>query len=182
MTENHVKEVLSTCFITAMASYCGHKITSDGNPDYGTDLVLKEVITRNLTGKPRLSQSGRYVTLQVKATTEHKVNRKTSGIIKYALENKTYNDLVSRKQNQTRQILVLFILPDDKAEWVRHTSDELITKKHAYWFDIPDTATHVEDNNSRTTISIPEENQLCFSSFGELFEIIRPSTSTQTTP
>jgi len=125
-----------------------------------------------------LHPSGRTVQCQLKATTENKVTI-SNGLIKYGLENKTYNDLISRRDtNANPLILMLFILPDDATRWVECQSDKLVFQKHLFWYSIPDTAQQAINENSRTTIDIPDTNVVNLSTMPTLFDQVEALTRT----
>jgi hypothetical protein len=64
------------------------------------------------------------------------------------LTTKNYNDLIQSKTQKSQLILVVFVLPENKNEWLKMSDKELLIKKCAYWF-IP------EDNNfTKNTSSI----------------------------
>ena len=56
--------------------------------------------------------------------------------------------MIIRKNTKSPLILVVFILPENKDEWLSLSDKELIVKKCAYWF-IPE-----ENNSTKNTSSI----------------------------
>jgi hypothetical protein len=102
-------------------------------------------------------ETGRELKFQLKATTEAGISYDGNNI-KYDLRSDTYNDLIQRKNSKTPLILILFILPPSKNEWLNMSDKELIIKKCAYWF-IPEN-NHSTNNDSTVRISIHKENNL----------------------
>lgn len=132
MTEEHIKEAISLRYIELIAAYNGYK-TSSSYPDYGTDLSIIEVGYRIENDRKKYLDTGRELKFQLKATTVSSIIEENS-TIKYDLDAKTFNDLIERKSKSYPLLLVLFILPINKREWINISDDELIAKKSAYWF------------------------------------------------
>jgi hypothetical protein len=156
MIEEHIKEAISLRYMELIAADSGYK-TASSYPDYGTDLEIKEVGFRPNNDKKRYLETGRELKLQLKATTEASISYEGNDI-KYDLKSDTYNDLIQRKNSKTPLILILFILPLSKDEWLSISDKELIIKKCAYWF-IPDNSDST-NNSSTIRISINKENNL----------------------
>ncbi len=151
MDKNSIKENLSRRFIEIIANRKGF-ITTKPDQDYGVDLIVTEVNQIIRDGKRRFL-SGRSVELQIKATTrvEYEVD-----LIKYDLEVKNYNDLIDKKKYLTKQILILFVLPENEEEWLTLTEDQLIIKKCAYWY-YPEENER-SSNDEKIRIKIPKSN------------------------
>ena len=132
MTEEHIKEAVSLRYLELLAAHNGYK-TSTSYPDYGTDLEVKEISFREENNKKRFFETGREIKFQLKATTEKSIIIE-GDFIKYDLDSSTYNDLITRKNTKSPLILVVFVLPENKEDWVNLSDKELIVKKCAYWF------------------------------------------------
>jgi hypothetical protein len=118
ITEQHIKELISFRFVEVIANFKGYKTSTQNSPDYGTDMSVCEVGARDDNGQIRYSDTGRELKLQCKATTENSITLLKDDLIGYDLEAKTYNDLVQRKINQKPLLLILYILPNDKSDWI----------------------------------------------------------------
>jgi hypothetical protein len=170
MTENDIKELISRNFIRTVANRQGYKV-GDRDLDHGVDLSVIEVTKRKTNdGSIRYLDSGRQIELQLKCTTETGVTY-TDESIKYALEVKTYNDLIYRKNNAIPLILVLFVLPSDVNKWVLCNDKMLKIQKHAFWY-IPNALDTETENISNITIEIDKKNLVTKDSIKELFDII----------
>ena len=156
MTEEHIKEAISLRYLELLAAYSGYK-TSTSYPDYGTDLEVKEISFREENNKKRFLETGRELKFQLKATTERNIIIEDNSI-KYDLNASTYNDLIARKNTKCPLILVVFVLPENKEEWLSLSDKELIVKKCAYWF-IPKEDSSTE-NTSSIRINIDKNEQL----------------------
>ncbi|MDR2556847.1 MAG: DUF4365 domain-containing protein [Bacteroidales bacterium] len=167
MTEEHIKENISLRYLELIAACNGYKACSS-YPDYGTDLEIKEINFREENSRKRYFDTGRDLKFQLKATIEKNVEVE-DGFIKYDLDASTYNDLITRKKSKSPLILVVFILPQDKDEWLKISNEELIVKKCAYWF-IPESS-DITTNASSIRIAINKSTQLIqINTLNQLFE------------
>jgi len=169
ITEEHQKEGLSVKYMEAIAVAEGYKTVSSF-PDYGTDFSIIKVGSRNENGKLRYVDSGNRVDVQIKATLESRVVSRTGGMIGYDLDVKNYNDLVYRLKTRSWLFLVLFILPEEKDEWLELTDNELIIRKCAYWY-LPEHGLAPTTNKNTIRIFIPEENQITLGTIAKLLDM-----------
>ena len=167
MTEEHIKEALSLRYIELIAAFNGYK-TSSSYPDYGTDLEIKEIDFRIENQHKRYLETGRELKLQLKATTENSILIEDE-IIKYDLNTSTYNDLLVRKNTKCPLILILFVLPSEKTNWLTISDGELITRKCAYWY-FPDQSEFLTANSATKRISINKKNFICNDTLNQLFD------------
>lgn len=167
MTEEHIKETISLRYVELIAAFNGFKTTSS-YPDYGTDLKIEEVDYRIENEKKVYSETGRELKLQFKATTEKRIINEPD-TIKYDLDAVTFNTLIERKDNGRPLVLILFILPTDKSEWINITDNELITRKCAYWY-FPNSSEYKTVNTSKKRIEISKENVITNETLNQLFE------------
>jgi hypothetical protein len=157
MTEEQIKAAISQHFVQIIASRGGFKCAKP-ETDHGCDLTITKVATRQQAGRVRYIDSGYFVDIQLKCTCEAQVIR-TDADIAYDLEVKNYNDLIHRRDSGalTPLILVLLVLPDEPAEWLTVTADNMIVRRAAYWFVPPPDAT-ATDNAATIRIHIPTAN------------------------
>ncbi len=167
MTEEHIKEALSLRYIELVAAFNGYK-TSSSYPDYGTDLEIKEIDFRIENQHKRYFETGRELKFQLKATTENSIVIEEEAL-KYDLNSSTYNDLLSRKKTKCPLILILFVLPSDKSNWLNISDNELITRKCAYWY-FPDKAELLTPNFATKRISISKNNFISNDTLNQLFD------------
>lgn len=154
MDENAIKEALSTAFIEIVAGRNGFT-TAKPSRDFGTDIRINEIKDISLIGKPNFSETEKFLDVQLKCTTDSGV-RRNGGYIYYDLKVNSYNRMAKKVNNQYPLFLVLFVLPDDDLEWLRISKDDIVLKKHAFWY-LPPNDTN-SPNSSTQVIQIPEEN------------------------
>lgn len=167
--EELIKENLSRKFIEAIASRKGFKCTKP-DTDSGVDLSVTRTVANIRNGSKRFTDTGEYVELQLKATTEKSISSEAK-VVKYDLEAKTYNDLVQRIKSGalTPLYLLVFVLPSDKTKWLEVTPAELKIRKIAYWYK-PKDSEDFTDNKSTIRISIPKKQIVDLSFFDNCFK------------
>lgn len=107
ITEPHTQEGLSRAYVQAVAHSAGINLHMDLEFDYGFDGTFRPVIKR---GKRRV-ESGFNLDFQLKCTRKWVVD---GDHLKYGLETKTYNDLVTRDPDAPGAILIVMCLPKKK--------------------------------------------------------------------
>ena len=129
LPENNIKAGLSCSYLKAVANIAGYPINfKESDTDFGTDATVAELLVRP---SGRTFESGKNLLIQLKATTLNHI-RETESEIVYDLKNKNYNDL-TYADILTPKILVLFIMPNEKEDWLIHHIEMLVLKKCAYW-------------------------------------------------
>jgi hypothetical protein len=174
MTEEHIKETLSRHFTGILAANVGFSI-SKPEMDYGIDCRVEKVVsyTHPQTGKARNLGNGNYIDIQLKATTEDQIIPQ-GNLVKYDLEVKTYNDLVTRMNDgQAPLVLIVFILPSNRNAWVQINPNELRFRKHAYWYQ-PGSGAALSSNVSTVRIDLLSANMLDINSFQSLYTAMYP--------
>ncbi len=165
MTEEHIKEKIALRYIQLIAAFCGYNVTVPDN-DYGEDLYIIENSYNHL--RKRYSGTGNLLKFQLKSTTENSISYEKN-FIKYDLEKKNFNDLIERKDSNNPLILILFILPYNKIDWVNINNNELIVKKCAYWY-YPSDNEIMTDNSYKKRIKIDKNNILNSRALNNLFK------------
>lgn len=135
MTRNHRQEALCRAYVQAIAAQAGVG-TSSYAFDYGVDMSLRVIQQQD-----NLHQDARVqLDLQLRSTTRANV---TDTQVSYDLDVRTYEYL--RLHSRIPCILVLLILPDDEAQWLNQSAEELTIRHCAYWISLegaePTTAT-----------------------------------------
>jgi len=145
--ETHIKEELSKSYANAVSAAAGINCTFHDR-DYGQDGIFEDVAY--YPDRKAYRQTGFGIDFQLKAT----VNATSkNGFYIYDLEMKNYLDLIDEKVGKPR-ILVLYILPKEKDEWIKITTSEAVLKKCAYWCSLRGWP-HV-NNKEKVRIQIPE--------------------------
>ena len=162
MTDEHRMEQLSRAYAQAVAAVCGCR-WSTPTPDYGIDLSLRQVVHRG----SRWREAGPTLDVQLRSTTGATL---TADHIVYDLDADTYK-LLRRSTLSSPAVLVLLVLPSDRAEWVHHTEDRLELRRCGYWLSLrgqPATA-----NTSSVRIQIPRVNQFTPAVLERIMELVR---------
>ncbi len=182
MTEAQIREQLSIHYVGTLAATQGFKVERPVN-DYGVDIAIERMATVTIEGRTRHFSSGQSIDVQLKSTTNRQVERTKEGI-KYNLRVQNYNDLVIRYQwrregklSYIPLVLMLFVLPDDRAEWVRMTPDGVLhVSGECFWY-LPDPKARISKNKTAQRIFIPQTNRVNLQLFNKLFNLVGELTS-----
>ena len=152
MPENFIKQELSRAYVRAVTSRAGH------------DLSITEVDYRGIDGtieNPSLSGVNR-VDFQLKSTTDYEL--RGTNII-YDLRVEDYNRLI--RDLEIPRVLILFTMPDDDAEWLAQSVDELCLRRCAYWVSL--MGKEPSSNRSTVRVSLPQANVFDRSGLRDMF-------------
>ena len=163
MTDEHRMEQLSRAYVQAVAAVCGCR-WSLPVPDYGVDLDLRQVDRQ----REQWGEFGPILSVQLKSTTAPAAV--TNDHVVYDQDVRSY-DLLRRSTRTAPRILILLLLPQDRAEWVNHTEDRLELRRCAYYLSLwrrPAVA-----NTTTIRLQIPRRNQFTPASLARIMEAIR---------
>jgi hypothetical protein len=155
-------EQLSRAYAQAVAAVCGCTCARP-EPDYGFDLVLRHVTIR----QKKWSEVGPALSVQLRSTTGATI---TSTHVVYDLDADTYR-LLRRASIDTPSVLVLLVLPAERAEWVHHTEDRLELRRCSYWLSL--RGWPASTNTSSVRVQIPRANQFTPTVLTRIMETIR---------
>lgn len=151
LPETHIKERLSLSHIKALCANAG-LMCQDFSEDFGMDGCICEVEYNSKRKAYRYT--GFNLDFQLKATV-NAINQ--DGFFIYDLEVKNYMDLIEKDVGNER-ILILYILPKDREQWVCTDSEKTILKKAAYWCSLK--GSDETPNKNKVRVRIPEANLL----------------------
>lgn len=146
MPEPDCKEALGMAYVRAIIAKAGYNIAKS-EKDFGLDGTIRDVKDRN----GRRYESGIGIEFQLKSSCDVSFE---NGELVYDLESKNYNDL-ALWAGAMPSILILFVLPEDANEWIKHSKECLEIRNCAWWCSLqglPETP-----NSSTKRIRIPEE-------------------------
>lgn len=149
MDNSHIKEELSISYINTVASIAGIDYEIVRHDDDSTDAILKKWIF--LDEKMKFLSSLR---IQLKTTSSKSKYNDNGKIITYSLKAKNYNDLCMPATIPI--ILGLLILPEEEADWVEWTPQELYIKGCMYWVNLANES--LTSNKDEKTVKIEKEN------------------------
>jgi hypothetical protein len=161
MTRNHRQEALCRVYVRAIAAQAG-VLCGQPDPDDGIDLLLRAVEVDS----QRRRDASLQLDLQLRSTTRAHL---TETAVRYDLDVETYNDL--RIPGTCPRILVVLVLPDDEAEWVRQSPDELALRRCAYWLSLEGWTPSEATRSVR--IEIPLANVFSAEAVGALMQQAR---------
>jgi Domain of unknown function (DUF4365) len=148
LTPNEIESELSYAYLHAVASDCGYSCSysSRHEDNMGIDATVRAV-------GPFSEGVLTDVTLdvQLKATTTEPGGDEVH--VRYFLHGiERYNALRKERRSVPRILVVLF-LPKERADWLRHSEDDLRLLKCAYWVSL--VGAPESSNESGVTIDIP---------------------------
>lgn len=151
------------CFF-ALGSYAGFKLQKvHQEDDSGADFRLIRQLKRN----GRICDGSTILDFQLKATQEWKDSKK---YIRYDIESKTYNDIVTRNREEVVPLLlILMCLPKGEEDWVLVSRKNLQFRKCLFWYHT-DSLELLENENSTKAIRVPKKNILDETSFKAVVE------------
>lgn len=150
ITAQHTEESLSLAHLHALAGMAGLNINVKRTFDYGVDGSLYPVVKRG----GRYVESGFPLDFQLKATINWEQD---ADDIVYDLKAENYNDIVSRTEAETTQILILLCLPKSQDQW-HSTSTTQTTLRHCCYWHVPEG--EPTENSSTKRIRVPVANLL----------------------
>lgn len=150
LTRYQTQSELSLAYLHAVAAKVGFAVNIP-HPDM--DSVDAEVSAAGKIDATSIQHSPR-IEIQLKATINFTIN--SNNEIPFSLDLKNYNDL--RVNTMIPRLLVVFCMPRDNNEWLKHSEEELTLKKCAYYLNLKGMP---ESNNSGSqTVYVPIANVL----------------------
>jgi hypothetical protein len=148
LPRNQRQEALSRAYVRAVAARAGVTCV-DATQDFGIDLFLRGVTAED----GRYTDTGPQLDIQLKSTT--RAGLRGPEVI-YDLDVRAYNLLHQAVVGSAPRILVLLVLPDDEAQWLTQTVEELSLRRCAYWRSLRGA----EPTTAHTTVrvAIPHGN------------------------
>lgn len=147
MTREHRQEALCRAYVQAVGALAGMG-TSRPEPDYGIDLLLREIAI--VDGQHQ--DTSVQIDLQLRATTRANM---TENALTYDLDVNTYNKLRVFSAGSPR-ILIVLVLPEAESEWLSQSPDQLAIRQCAYWLSLEGAPSSTASRSVRVTI--PLEN------------------------
>lgn len=144
MELNQRKELLSKAYVRAVAAVAG---CSTDQPESDYDSVDLHLRARGVSGPVLFPE----LNIQLKSTSRNVLD---DNCVRYPLPVKNYNDL--RVNSQVPRILVVVLLPENIADWLYQSEDEMTMRYCAYWVSLrgmPKTG-----NIKTVTVELPRTN------------------------
>lgn len=156
MSPNFIQEQLSLAFVRAVVFRAGYNLNLPVVDDHGIDGTVK-------------SYAGgmNQVDFQLKATMQYEIRDES---ISYDLRVQNYNQLVV--EDDLPRVLILFLMPEDRDQWLAQTPDELCMRKCAYWVSLMGLAR--SNNASTVMVSVPLSNEFSQAGLADMFAQLVP--------
>jgi hypothetical protein len=168
MTEEQKKEMISKEYLRILAFGHGFKVI-DLPLDHGVDMMVCPVIPRLYPdGRTRYLDGPHKLEFQLKATTPNGIISDADAI-RYDLEVKNYNDLVTRRSDPLPLHLVLVVLDHAPPVCLSWSIEHLALAGCAYWY-IPEEEAALSSNQHTVRIKIPKANRIGLDFVRERFE------------
>lgn len=147
--DTKIQERLSIAYINAVSFYAGYGFQETGpSVDFGID----GEITRVSKYKGKYSSNGALLYVQVKATYKARESR---DFIHYDLSRDAYEKL--KEPTGLPQILVVYVMPKNKKEWLILEPDKLVLSKCAHWISASDIP-KMKSRQGSEVVYIPKVN------------------------
>jgi hypothetical protein len=140
------KEQLSNVYLQAVTTVAGYSLY---RPSVDDDSVDWGIAAKGVMGRIRAPR----LELQLKSTSRDLLDDK---YLRYPLKLKNYDDL-RLLDFAIPRILIVLVLPENLADWLQQSEEELCLRYCAYWVSLrgmPETP-----NTTTVTISLPRSNQ-----------------------
>ena len=141
LTERDQEELLSIAYAHAVAARAGYVTAVYEKDRHGIDMRIQA----GGSMRPALE-------LQLKATTN--LRDVGNDHFSFPLPRRNYDLL--REKSQTPCLLVVLDLPNDRAQWMTITEDELVIRRRAYWLNL--LGWDATTNDTSISVRIPKRN------------------------
>ena len=171
MDENKKKEEISVKLFSIIAHNDGFKVNKI-DPDDGVDLMLTRSERVELpNGDIIMIDNEDAIAIQVKSVSERFISIRDNHV-SYKLRVANYNKLVfeRKRRKYIPYILILFIFPEAKEDWVSVEPESFLVRKNAFWFEPTENDQLITNKgkNDKIRIEIPLENKLVINTINEI--------------
>jgi hypothetical protein len=140
------KEQLSNVYLQAVTTVAGYSLY---RPSVDDDSVDWGIAAKGVMGRIRAPR----LELQLKSTSRDLLDDK---YLRYPLKLKNYDDL-RLLDFAIPRILIVLVLPENLADWLQQSEEELCLRYCAYWVSLRGMSE--TPNTTTVTISLPRSNQ-----------------------
>jgi hypothetical protein len=154
LTEQNIEAELSYAYLHAVATRAGFACAVAGRhlDDVSVDALIHES-GRRLHPNSRVLDLSLHVQLKATRTTPPEQD----GRFSFSLPLHQYNRLRETLLTVPR-LLVVYLLPSDPAEWLRHSEEGLIARRCAYWVSLRGAPPSL--NETTQTVYVPRSQPL----------------------
>jgi len=140
------KEQFSNVYLQAVTTVAGYSLY---RPSVDDDSVDWGIAAKGVMGRIRAPR----LELQLKSTSRDLLDDK---YLRYPLKLKNYDDL-RLLDFAIPRILIVLVLPENLADWLQQSEEELCLRYCAYWVSLRGMSE--TQNTTTVTISLPRSNQ-----------------------
>lgn len=151
MPSNFIQEQISRAYVRSVVFNAGCNV-SFPEIDLGIDGTIEA---------PRIGMS--RVDFQLKSTTRQLELR--DGNILYDLRVENYNQLIV--SDDAPRVLILYLMPNEREEWVSQSESELCLRKCAYWKSL--MGMDLSRNESTQRVEVPLTNIFSSDGLSDMF-------------
>ena len=152
MSPNFVQEQLSKAYLRAVVFQAGYNLSEPTVDDHGIDGTIRPY------GPGRLP-----IDFQLKSTTAYE---ERGDSILYDLRVENYNSLIV--DDDLPRVLVLFLMLEERAEWLSFSPEQLCLRKAAYWVSLK--GGEESANSSSVRVTLPLKNEFSVEGILAMFE------------
>lgn len=166
---NNLKEAFSHAYVRAIAHAAGYFVheANRSEDDDGVDLTILSRGAGGTVRSPRLD-------LQVKGTAKLGSEDSLQDPFPFDLPTKNYDELRSSAEFQVPRILVVVIMPDDVAQWVSATEQDLVMRHCGYWKSL--RGEPASDNDTMQRVKLSRSARFHVDQVKEIMDRIREGT------
>jgi hypothetical protein len=155
---NRQKEQLSVAYVHAVASAAGCSVKDVKVDDDSVDLSVVSRMEGKKLHAPELN-------IQLKATSQDFMDESE---LTYPLKLKNYDDL--RKKTLVPRILVVMVLPDEPAKWLKQAEFKTHLYRCCYWVSL--LGQQATTNTTSVSVKIPRKNILTPDAISSMMSVI----------
>lgn len=146
MDMNLQKEQFSNAYLQAVTSVAGYSLYQPAVDDDSVDWGIAASGTIGQVRSPRLE-------LQLKSTSRDVIGTRE---IRYPLKLKNYDEL-RLDEFVIPRILLVVLLPENLADWIQQSEDELCLRYCGYWVSL--RGMPATPNTATVTVTLPRANR-----------------------
>ena len=158
------KEQFSLAYLHAVATVAGFALSDPRVDEDSIDITVSASGRGQAPRRPKLD-------VQLKCTSSHMLYEDG---IHFRLERKNYDELRVDGEEApiVSHILVVLLVPENCADWMLHTEQELILRHCAYWCSLKGMPPIPKDTQDKITVLLPRRQVLTPDALNDIMQRI----------